>query len=56
MISKKYVVFLSLKINCVLAKSADPDEKLHNVTFHLGLHCLSKYLFVGFLVHIEDLT
>ena len=38
-------VFLSLKINLVLANSADPDEMSHGVTFHLGLHGLPKYLF-----------
>ena len=31
-------VFLSLKINFVLANSADPDEMPHYVAFHLGLH------------------
>ena len=30
-------------INCV-----DPDEMQHNAAFHLGLHCLQKYLFKGF--------
>ena len=34
---------LSLKINFVLANSVDPDEKLHNAAFYLGLHCLPKY-------------
>ena len=42
------IVFLSLKINFVLANSADPDEMPHNVAFLLGLHCLPKYLFKGF--------
>ena len=37
--------FLSLKIDFVLANSADPDEMPHYVAFHLGLHCLSKYWF-----------
>ena len=27
------------------ANSADPDEMLHHAAFHLGLHCLPKYLF-----------
>ena len=39
-ISKKYTLFLSLKINSVLANRADPDEMPHYVAFHLGLHCL----------------
>ena len=27
-----------------LANSADPDEMPPNAAFHLGLHCLPKYL------------
>ena len=38
-------IYISLKIGFVLANSADPDERLHYVAFHLGLHCLSKYPF-----------
>ena len=34
-----------MKIDSVLANSADPDEMLHNAAFHLGLYCLSKCLF-----------
>ena len=37
--------FLSLKIYFILANSADPDEMLPYAAFHLGLHCLPKYLF-----------
>ena len=37
----------SLKIVLILANSADPDEMLPNAAFHLGLHCLPKYLFTG---------
>ena len=44
---QRFIVFLSLKIDFVLANSED-DEMLHNVAFHLGLHCLSKYPFRGF--------
>ena len=29
------------------ANSADPDEMPPYVAFHLGLHCLPKYLFTG---------
>ena len=36
----KLNVFLYLKIDFVLANSADPDEMPHYVAFHLGLHCL----------------
>ena len=25
-----------------------PDEMQHNAAFHLGLHCLQKYSFMGF--------
>ena len=32
------IVFLSLKIDFSLANSADPDEMLCSVAFHLGLH------------------
>ena len=43
-----YDVFLSLKTVLNLANSADPDEMQHNAAFHLGLHCLPKYLLRGF--------
>ena len=33
---------------CLLANSEGPDEILHSVVFHLGLHYLQKYLFRGF--------
>ena len=39
------IVFLTLKIIFVLAKSVDPDEMPHYAAFHLGLHCLPKYAF-----------
>ena len=42
-IISKNIVFLSLRIDFVLANSADPDEMPHYVAFHQGLHCLSKY-------------
>ena len=37
-------IFLSLKIVCILANSADSDEMPPYVAFHQGLHCLPKYL------------
>ena len=40
---KKYIEFLPLKIDFILAKSADPDEMPYNAIFHLGLHCLPEY-------------
>ena len=27
--------------------SVDPDEMQHYAIFHLGLHCLQKYMFSG---------
>ena len=38
-------IYLSLKIDFAVANSADADEMPHYVTFHLGLHCLLKYMF-----------
>ena len=37
------LIFLSLKINLVLANREDPDEMPHVAAFHLGLHYLQKY-------------
>ena len=36
----KTIVFLSLKIDFVLANNVDTDELTHCVAFHLGLHSL----------------
>ena len=36
-----------------LTNSVDPDEMQHNAAFHLGLHCLRKYLFRGFPVLVQ---
>ena len=41
--------FLSLEIDLVLASSADHDEMPHYAEFHLGLHCLQKFQFKGFM-------
>ena len=30
-----------------LANNADPDGMSHYATFHMGLHCLPKYLLAG---------
>ena len=35
-------VFLSLKIDFVLANNTDPDEMPHDAAFHLGLHRLQS--------------
>ena len=47
-ILKKILYFFLWRFDFVLANSADSDEMLHYVAFHLGLHCLPKYLFRGF--------
>ena len=36
-----------LKTVFILANSAEPDEMPPCAAFHLGLHCLPKYLFMG---------
>ena len=43
-----YDVFMSLKVVLTLANSVNPDEMQHYAAFHLGLHCLPKYLFRSF--------
>ena len=47
-IISKNILFFSLKVDFVLANSADPDEMPHYVAFHLSFHCLQKYRFKGF--------
>ena len=37
---QSYILFHSLMIDFVLAKSADPDEMPPYAAFHLVLHCL----------------
>ena len=37
-----YDVFLSINIILTLTKNEDPDEMMHFVAFHLGLHVLPK--------------
>ena len=37
-----------MKIFFTFTNSVDPDEMQHYAAFHLGLHCLQKYLFRGF--------
>ena len=42
-------LLMSLYVALSLANNAGPDEMQHyNAAFHLGLHCLPKYLFMGF--------
>ena len=40
--------FLSLKMDFVVASSANPDEMTHCVAFLLGLPCAIKYPIMGF--------
>ena len=47
-ILKKDIVFFCLKTFFTFSNSVDPDEMQHYAAFHLGLHCLQKYLFRGF--------
>ena len=55
-----------MEVVLILANSVDPDEMQHYAAFHLGLHCLPKYLssvqynkksknyyFPNFLYHID---
>ena len=42
-IISKNIVFVSLKIDSVLANSEDPDEMPPSAAFHLCLHCLQKF-------------
>ena len=51
--------FLPAFVNCkelfdcrlpgVFTNSVDPDEMQQHAAFHLGLHCLQKYLFIMFI-------
>ena len=47
-INFKNIVFFCLKIFFTFTNSVDPDEMQHYAAFHLGLHCLQKYSFMGF--------
>ena len=43
----KRMYFCPRRLFLSKANSADPDEMPPYAAFHLGLHCLSKYLFIG---------
>ena len=45
---KKNIVFFCLKIFITFTNIEDQGEMQHYAAFHLGLHCLQKYLFRGF--------
>ena len=54
-ISKTYCI-LSLKIDFVLANSADLDEIQYHAAFHLGLHCCQRtHLGVFCLQRVNDM-
>ena len=40
----KKIVFICLKNFFTFTNSVDPNEMQHCAAFHLGLHCLQKYL------------
>ena len=46
-IFQKYCILLS-EYPFSFTNSVDPDEIQHYAAFHLGRHCLQKYLFRGF--------
>ena len=48
-IYKKSIELFYLKIFFTFTNSVDPDEIQHFAALHLGLYCLQKYSFRGFL-------
>ena len=44
---KKHCISFYEHVFCLILNIADPDKMPHNAAFHLGLHCLSKFLFRG---------
>ena len=52
----KHLPSSKMKIVITYAKSADPYEMLHFAAFHLGLHCLPKYLFMSLSIKRGKLT
>ena len=47
-IISKHIVLVPLRINFVLANTADTGEMPHNAAFHLDFDCMPKYAFRGF--------
>ena len=45
---KKHIVFFCLKVFFTFINSVDPVEMQQFAIFHLGLHCLQRYLFRSF--------
>ena len=46
---KIFDILATLKLKIVSANRADRDEMPYSVAFHLGLHCMQKYLFRGYM-------
>ena len=46
-ISIKSCIYVPEVCFFILSNSADPDEMLPYAAFHLGLHCLPKYQYIG---------
>ena len=40
--------------DCFLLFSTNPDEMQHYAAFHLGLHCLPKYPFMGTTQNVSE--
>ena len=40
-----HLLSLKVMVILILANSADPDKMQHYAAFHLGLHCLPKYMY-----------
>ena len=59
-ISKKYIVFLSPKIDLVLQTAQTLmkwPSNAYDAAFHRGLHCLPKYLLIrGFPVKMGEIS
>ena len=56
-IGKKFKIIMHyclVKICYYLCNSAVPDEMPHYAAFHLGLHCLPKYLFSFNIIHFNS--
>ena len=58
--SKKNCISSSVGCFSLEANSGDPDEMLHYAAFHLGLYCLQKYAYTGFikasLIKFKDIS
>ena len=48
-LKKQHCILLSEDLFYLNTNSVDTDEMPHYLAFNLGLHCLQKYLFRGYL-------